>query len=548
MKKLGTVAILVLSFFFLTASSVLAQTNAQRRTTCVQACPAGNGAAACVANCYQLYPQNQNNTPIENRAAEGLWQGTPIDPTLPLYQKQVEEQQQKGGAYEWMSQVTFNYLALAITNKIAGSPVTGPNGNVTGYRGGAINLFASLTGTMYANKPASTGQYVQYLAQNAGFPNLVPVAYAQSGGIGFQGLNPILQIWQVVRNLAYLAFAVIFVIIGLMIMLRVKIDPKTVVSIQNALPKIFLSLILITFSYPIAGFLIDLMYVLIGVIISLFAGAFGSFDVTGFRQNIQYKTIFEFVGTNLFIMPSFQSGKSINDIIVALTGNIPGVSNLFGFVGGVIGGLIISLAILYALFRTWLMLLGAYINIIIGVILSPLAMLADAIPGQSGFSAWLRSMLSNLLQFPLVITLLLFGGGLVSMSNQFQPSQNPGGPFVPPLIGGSDPNAIPALIGIGILLMIPKAGAMLQEWLKSPPFKHGMAWAEAVGWAYSPYAGGLLGQPRGREAAAQAERGGLPRGIWDRLSPLPGAAATAASGALARRRSPTGGSPSATTP
>jgi len=50
-----------------------------------------------------------------------------------------------------------------------------------------------------------------------------------------------------------------------MIMFRVRISPQTVITVQSALPKIIFTLILITFSYAIAGFLIDLMYVVIGI-------------------------------------------------------------------------------------------------------------------------------------------------------------------------------------------------------------------------------------------------------------------------------------------
>ncbi len=406
---------------------------------------------------------------------------------LPSYQNVVNKElgltgdtpEMGGEAYNLFQ---LNSTALGITRGIVGTGIT-TSGNTTGYNGGAIGMIADLTGAMYDNRPASTGQYVQYLASNMGLPfDAVKPVYA-AGGIGFTGLNPILELWKVVRNLSYLVFALIFIVIGLMIMLRVKIDPKTVVSVQNALPKIFLALILITFSYPIAGFLIDLMYLLIGVILSIFSQIPGM-NITQFQANLQSKSIFEFVGANFFGGMVIGSGDTFASLINSLLGN--GIlGNIFSPIGGAIGALIVAVAILYALFKTWLMLLGAYINIIIGVILSPLAMVLEAIPGQSGFSTWLRSMLSNLLQFPLVIILLLFGGGLIQMagnSSGFVPGNN----FVPPLIGGSNAGVIPGLIGLGILLLIPKAGAMLQDFLKTPPFKYGTAWQEAMGFGSQP--------------------------------------------------------------
>ncbi len=342
------------------------------------------------------------------------------------------------------------------------------------------------------------------------------------------------------RNLAYLVFAVIFVVIGLMIMLRVKIDPKTVVSVQSALPKIFLSLILITFSYPIAGFMIDLMYVSIGVIISIFAGM----GITGFTpdgNSLAKETIFGYVGLGTWWNLTTASGEAIADVIGTLTGN-SGFSGILGVTGGAIGGLIVAVMILYALFKTWLMLLGCYINILAGVILSPLAMLGEAVPGMGGFGTWLRTMISNLAVFPLVITLLLFGQALqASVAGKYgawgeTTSQN----FVPPLVGGVNANAYMALLGLGVLLMIPKAGEMLQEWLKSPPFKYGMAWGEAAGWAYSPYPGGLVGQPRPRGGpfAELEQEGGLPGWVARKMRGGGEASAAKVTGAVSGANAP----------
>src|SRR3990172_12628792 len=64
--------------------------------------------------------------------------------------------------------------------------------------------------------------------------------------------------------------AFVMIVIGFLIMFRRQIDPHTVISIQNALPRIVLTLILITFSYAIVGLLIDLMYVILLLAYSLF--------------------------------------------------------------------------------------------------------------------------------------------------------------------------------------------------------------------------------------------------------------------------------------
>ena len=119
---------------------------------------------------------------------------------------------------------------------------------------------------MFDNKPADIGLYMADVGHTLGFvPQQV---YAQ--GIGFTGMEPLLPIWKAFRNIAYLLMALIMIVLGFMIMFRKKIDPKTVVTAQNAIPRVIVTLILITFSYAIVGFMIDLMYVLLFFIIAVF--------------------------------------------------------------------------------------------------------------------------------------------------------------------------------------------------------------------------------------------------------------------------------------
>src|SRR3989344_5582962 len=126
----------------------------------------------------------------------------------------------------------------------------------------------AITGNLIASTfyiPVSTHDYGSFMASKFGIGEK---AYAQ--GIGFQGLTPTLKLWEAFRNITYMIFVVLFLIVGLGIMFRIKIDPRTVMTIQNQIPKIIVGLILVTFSYAIAGFLIDLMYVSMYLIISVF--------------------------------------------------------------------------------------------------------------------------------------------------------------------------------------------------------------------------------------------------------------------------------------
>lgn len=339
-------------------------------------------------------------------------------------------------------------------------------------------------GLLYQVPPVSGRDYLSYMSSQFHIPGTPTTAYAAVGGIGYNSLGPVLKIWVIMRNLAYFVFAIIFIVIGVMISIRSKIDPKTTINIQNALPKIILALILVTFSYAIAGFLIDIMYVAIGLILTIL----GSIDsdtknlISGVIEQNIFKTYLDGstwanIGNasqaiNIVLQDFIGTGASGANGVQIISGQI------FGLVGGAIAFLIIAIAILWALFKTWLSLLSAYANIILGIIFSPLQLMIDAIPGQNQFDGWLRNMLANLLSFPAVITMIGIGQYLAKL-NTNNTGSTPG--FVPPLIGGGDVSAIQSLIGIAIILTIPKAVEMVQEAIKAPKSKFGSAWSEAMG-------------------------------------------------------------------
>ena len=132
--------------------------------------------------------------------------------------------------------------------------------------GGAIGVAGHMIGMLYT-PPLHTEDYFKYLASNFG------IAKPAHAATGFEGLKPVQSLWVAFRNIVYLLFVIIFVVIGLAIMLRVRIDPRTVMTIQNQIPKIIIGILLVTFSFAIAGFLIDLMYVVIFLSYGLISGS-----------------------------------------------------------------------------------------------------------------------------------------------------------------------------------------------------------------------------------------------------------------------------------
>lgn len=358
---------------------------------------------------------------------------------------------------------------------------------------------ASLIGLTLQTPPVSGRDFLAYERTKFHIPGTAFPAYAAygPGGLGYSSLGPVLQIWVVMRNLAYLVFAIIFIVIGIMILIRSKIDPKTTVDIQNALPKIILALVLVTFSYAIAGFLIDIMYVALALVLTI-AGSM-NIGINGpvignttakLGQNVlEHNLFWAWFDPSVNVWGTIGNGaQAVNTLLQTFLGQRGEIGgSIIGNLGGGIALLIIAIAILWALFKTWLSLLSAYANTILGIIFSPLQLMMDAIPGQNQFEGWLRTMLSNLLAFPAVLAMILIGLILANTNEN-----NPGGQlgFSPPLIGASNQQAIQALIGIAIILTIPKTVEILQETLKAPKSKWGSAWGEAVGWAVQkPMAG-----------------------------------------------------------
>jgi hypothetical protein len=139
-------------------------------------------------------------------------------------------------------------------------------------KGGAIGFMGTMIASLYT-PPLHTGDYFQNLAQNFG---ITKKTYAQAMGTGFQGIIPFINVWIAFRNIVYLLLVIIFAVIGLGIMLRIKIDPRTVMTIQNQIPKIIIGILAVTFSFAIAGFLIDMMWVFTYLIYSVISGIPGA--------------------------------------------------------------------------------------------------------------------------------------------------------------------------------------------------------------------------------------------------------------------------------
>jgi hypothetical protein len=176
---------------------------------------------------------------------------------------------------EVMSAMICQISGIDVTNTSQSCLGVDPQTKKIGFvknGGGLIGVLQNSIITMYT-PPLHTGDYFKYLASNFGISK-PSYAATPPQDAGFASINTLTSIWLASRNVAYLFFVLIFLIIGIGIMLRIHIDPRTVMTIQNQIPKIIIALVLVTFSFAIAGLLIDLMY----VISYLLLGIIGSSD------------------------------------------------------------------------------------------------------------------------------------------------------------------------------------------------------------------------------------------------------------------------------
>ncbi len=175
-----------------------------------------------------------------------------------------------------MSSMVCQLTGVDVVNKkqacLGADPATGKIGFVKNG-GGALGIMTNMIVATYS-PPIQSGEYYRYMASNFGLAkHAYAASYCEANGAGYNtgfcSLSPLFVLWDRFKNLVYLIFIILFVLIGLAIMLRVKVDQKATMSIENQIPKIIIALLLISFTMPIAGLLIDGMWVLTYVTINM---------------------------------------------------------------------------------------------------------------------------------------------------------------------------------------------------------------------------------------------------------------------------------------
>ncbi|MDA1337903.1 MAG: hypothetical protein O2871_00910 [bacterium] len=233
----------------------------------------------------------------------------------------------------------------------------------------------------YLTPPLSFQYYVNRTIDNN---ILTKPVYAETFGGG--ALDVVFGVWKYFRNLAYLIFVVVIIMVGFMVMFRKQIDPHTIVTVQSAIPSFFIVLLLITFSYGIGSLAVSSIGPLYGALKNV--GQLGTWNGVALGYGVlMILIVIKFVG------------------VLFVTGAIPVVG---------ISLLIIFLALLVCVVIAGIMYAIEYVKrlvkLIMLTVMAPIILLFGAIPGQGNFiSHWFKGIIANVLALPLMYMVIKIG-------------------------------------------------------------------------------------------------------------------------------------------
>ncbi len=298
----------------------------------------------------------------------------------------------------------------------------------SGQNSGLLGVVSNATYAMTSMEiPISTTTY---------FASINPVSQAKAQDTGVSYLadtNIVLDIWTQVRNISYAFSAVILVILGFLIMIRKKLDPRTSVTAANSLPRIVIGLILITFSFAISGVLIDLVR-LIGGVGELIGGS----QVGGY--GVGFAGIVSLVAVLAVASLATEGIAAVVALLVALL-------------------LAIVFVVVFAIIAY--KLVTRYVIFLILTMFAPLFFLFGSLPGAEGLILnWFKRSFAALLALPMVAFFL-------NLSIRFFTSA-PNAVDFPPLFFGVPEQLfswlfLSQIIGIGLLFFCTKVPDIVDE-------------------------------------------------------------------------------------
>jgi hypothetical protein len=245
--------------------------------------------------------------------------------------------------------------------------------------GSLIGMGTKLEG--FSRKEPLPVNLAYYWDQSVGNIPVVGRALAQSGGEAYENLPvvaAVYSIWRLSLRVALGLISVVLLYSGLMIVMRRKVNSQLVVSVQYALPKIVIAVVLIIFSYPIGAVITSIGF-------ALYRGAFP-------------------IVFNLMTGGNNAEGFASGTLSIALIADT--LSQSKGGLGYIVVALIMSALLSLAKIILYLKVLVVYIKMAFSIVTAPLEFALGAVPGNDkNISGWFTRMAKY--------ALTIFGMGVV---------------------------------------------------------------------------------------------------------------------------------------
>lgn len=373
------------------------------------------------------------------------------------------------------------------------------------YEGGMVSKMNAMVIKLYYEQSQHLSG-VEHIADTIESAGLVqPVQASPTGYVMF---SPIQDLWRISRNIALAFIIVIGLGLALMIMLRVQ-QGQGYVTIMNALPKLVVTVILILFSYTIAGLLVDLgnvaertlvdlYYTEETIVREIYQGAAvptwypnrlieNRADPTGPLKSADPKERDMHLFRLMSRFVTFDHWRenerlSISNILGTPTG-ISIFDNILKPLEGIAGGegervtdavvrLVLGITILTGVFKIFFTLLRAFGEMIIYTIFSPIAFLAYPL-SPSALMSWVRGFLANSLLFPGTFFMIFLASMFYGFGNNapfYTVDQNIA-EFAPDLLtfttgGPGNVDFLSKMVALTIVLMIPALRPFIMQQLK----------------------------------------------------------------------------------
>jgi hypothetical protein len=183
------------------------------------------------------------------------------------------------------------------------------------------------------------------------------------------------NMWVLFRNAAYGIMALIMIVVGIMIMTRRKISPQASVTLQYAIPRVVIALILITFSYPlgaaIASFAFALRFSPEAIIASIAANS--GLSTNFFQEAVSVAGL----------------GMGINILILLAIGIGAGGLGLLPILLTLIGAIVV----LFLWLLVTLKIIIIYLKMLMMIISAPITFAMGAVPGKDDATVnWFKKM------------------------------------------------------------------------------------------------------------------------------------------------------------